>query len=172
MKKILPTNLLLISLIAMLGLSVFFPIKQFLFLPASLLGLLPLAAGLVITVQGSNKFEQVGTNIKTFADPDVLVTDGLYRFSRNPMYLGFVLILLGVAMLFGKASPFIAVIAYLLICDRWYIKFEEGVHGSKIWRCIQGIQDTNPPLDVGINLKESAEFTERETNFNLGGYFG
>ena len=137
MKKILPTNLLLISLIAMLGLSVFYPIKQFLFLPVSLFGLLPLAAGLVITVQGSNKFEKVGTNIKTFADPDVLVTDGLYRFSRNPMYLGFVLILLGVAMLFGKASPFIIVIAYLLICDRWYIKFEEGAMARKFGDAFQ-----------------------------------
>ena len=137
MKKILPTTLLLICLITMLCFSIFFPIKKILTFPISLLGLLPLAAGLALSVLGSNKFEEVGTNIKTFADPDVVVTEGLYRFSRNPMYLGFVFVLFGVAILFGKLSPFVVVVTFFLIADRWYIIFEERAMDRKFGETYQ-----------------------------------
>jgi protein-S-isoprenylcysteine O-methyltransferase Ste14 len=125
MKKLLPTSLLLISLVVMIFLWWLFPIAQFITFPARLLGLLPLLAGLGISVLGSNKFEEVGTNVKTFDNPDVLITDGLYRFSRNPMYLGFVIALLGVFMLLGSLSTLVVVLGFFVITDRWYIQFEE-----------------------------------------------
>ncbi|MFZ1105652.1 MAG: isoprenylcysteine carboxylmethyltransferase family protein [Hyphomicrobiaceae bacterium] len=61
----------------------------------------------------------------------MLVTDGLFRWSRNPMYLGFVLRLLGTAILLGTTTPFIAPALFALIADRWYIAFEERAMGEK-----------------------------------------
>ncbi|MCG8344471.1 MAG: hypothetical protein MI685_04815 [Chlorobiales bacterium] len=94
MKKVIPPVLFVICIVVMVGLWLVFPIMQFVTFPISLVGILPLVAGLGIAKRGSDIFEKTGTNIETFDDPDILVTDGLYRISRNPMYLGFLVALL------------------------------------------------------------------------------
>jgi protein-S-isoprenylcysteine O-methyltransferase Ste14 len=57
--------------------------------------------------------------------PSALVTSGLYRFTRNPMYLGFILILIGTAILLGSLTPFFVVPAFWLLLDRLFINLEE-----------------------------------------------
>eukprot|EP01030_Chromulinospumella_sphaerica_P019292 gene19292-19175_t len=83
------------------------------------------ALGLALSFSGAGLFRRVGTNIKTFDDPNVLVTGGPFRLTRNPMYLGFVLLLAGVALALGAASPWVVPAAFWLLADRWYIPFEE-----------------------------------------------
>jgi len=61
----------------------------------------------------------------------VLVSDGLFRWSRNPMYLGFVLLLLGIAILLGTATPFAGPLIFAIVADRWYIGFEERAMRQK-----------------------------------------
>jgi protein-S-isoprenylcysteine O-methyltransferase Ste14 len=41
------------------------------------------------------------------------------------MYLGFVLALLGVAVLMGRSTPFAPVLAFFAAAQFWYIPFEE-----------------------------------------------
>jgi protein-S-isoprenylcysteine O-methyltransferase Ste14 len=101
------------------------PLQVVLSFPTNLIGLAPLVLGLGMAIWGSRKFEQVGTTIKTFDKPDELVTDGLFRFTRNPMYLGFGLALVGVWVLLGSLSPVLGVIVFVVVADRWYIPFEE-----------------------------------------------
>lgn len=125
MKKIIPPVLFVICIVIMVGLWWVFPIVQFVTFPTGLIGLLPFVAGLGIAKRGSDIFEKTGTNIETFDDPDILVTDGLYRISRNPMYLGFLIALLGVAVMLGNLSSILVVIGFFVVTDRWYIKFEE-----------------------------------------------
>ena len=131
MKKIIPPVLFAICIVVMVGLWLVFPIIQFVTFPISLVGILPLVAGLGIAKRGSDIFEKTGTNIETFDDPDILVTDGLYRISRNPMYLGFLVALLGVAIVLGNFSSILVVIGFFVITDRWYINFEEDVMAKK-----------------------------------------
>ena len=125
MKKIIPPVLFVICIVVMVGLWLVFPIMQFVTFPISLVGILPLVAGLGIAKRGSDIFEKTGTNIETFDNPDILVTDGLYRISRNPMYLGFLVALLGVAVVLGNFSSLLVAVGFFVITDRWYIKFEE-----------------------------------------------
>ncbi len=125
MKKILPPVLFLVCIAIMVGLWWVFPIMQFLTFPIALVGILPMIVGLGITKRGADIFKKTGTNIKTFDDPDVLVTDDLYRISRNPMYLGFVIALLGLSILLGSLSSLLVVVIFFVITDRWYIQFEE-----------------------------------------------
>lgn len=94
--------------------------------PWNLLGA-PLLAGGLGLAQGSKRlFRQRRTNVNTFAKPDILVTDGIFRYTRNPMYLGFAIAMAGLAILYqGGLSSFALVALFVLITDRWYIRYEE-----------------------------------------------
>ena len=125
MKRIIPPVLLVICIVIMVVFWLVFPVMQFVTFPVNLIGILPFIGGLNIAKRGSGLFEQRGTNIHTFKNPTILVTDGLYRISRNPMYLGFLIALLGVAILLGNISSLLIVVGFFVITDRWYIQFEE-----------------------------------------------
>ena len=59
------------------------------------------------------------------AEASILVTDGVYSITRNPMYVGMLLLLLGVNFLHGAASSFVMVLAFFILIDRWQIAVEE-----------------------------------------------
>jgi protein-S-isoprenylcysteine O-methyltransferase Ste14 len=122
---LLPPRLFLILLAAMIGIHYVLPGPAVVALPYNLAGAVVIALGLLIGFSGSRLFGRVGTNIRTFNEPGTLVTDGPFRWSRNPMYLGFVLLLLGTAILLGTATPFAGPPVFAVVADRWYIAFEE-----------------------------------------------
>ena len=64
----------------------------------------------------------------------MLVTDGLFRWRRNRMYAGFLLLLTGTAILLAPATPFLAMILFAVVADRWYIDFEERPLAAKFYR--------------------------------------
>ena len=55
-----------------------------------------------------------------------LVTDGPYRFTRNPMYLGLVIITLGVALWSGAWPMFLAPVAVFATANWLHIPYEEA----------------------------------------------
>jgi protein-S-isoprenylcysteine O-methyltransferase Ste14 len=59
-------------------------------------------------------------------DTSRLITDGIYRMSRNPMYLGMVMMLFGVAMFIGTLPFYAAAIAYFVVIDRSFCPYEEN----------------------------------------------
>jgi protein-S-isoprenylcysteine O-methyltransferase Ste14 len=123
MQKLLPPALVAICILLMITLHLVFPIGYIIDRP--LLSGMVAAVGLGFTLSGARLFSRIGTNVKTFNKPDHLVTTGLFRISRNPMYLGFVLLLTGVALGLGTFTPFGMVIAFFVIANLWYIPFEE-----------------------------------------------
>ena len=123
--KILPTTLLLIILVCMIALYFIFPISTVFPFPYNLLGFILIAVGTVLSIVAENQFKRVGTNVNTFAEPDKLVCDGSFRYSRNPMYLSFVVLLVGVWIFMGRLSPLLGVVVFTLIAELYYIKLEE-----------------------------------------------
>jgi protein-S-isoprenylcysteine O-methyltransferase Ste14 len=136
--RMLPPRLVLILLVAMGALHVLLPGRTLLTFPYTLIGAAVAALGIVLTLSGANLFARVGTNIKTFNEPGTLVTDGPFRWSRNPMYLGFLLLLTGVAIVLGTVTPLIAPALFALIADRWYIAFEERAMREKFGASYEG----------------------------------
>ena len=134
MKKLLPPQLFYFSIIVIFLINYFLPIIKIVSYPFSLIGILIFTIGGTIAVRGKAHFKNVGTNISTFNEPDFLVTDGLFTFSRNPMYLGFVLALLGIAIFLGSLSAMLIVSIFTIIVDRWYINFEEKMLMNKFPR--------------------------------------
>lgn len=65
------------------------------------IGLVPLLAGLILLLWCVREFYVAGRGtLAPWAPPQDLVVTGLYRFSRNPMYVAVVSILIGWAILF------------------------------------------------------------------------
>lgn len=95
--------------------------------PYNLSGAVLLLAGLGISAYHKQLFRREGANFMTFDEPTKFVTTGLFRYSRHPMYLGFVIALLGAALLYQAAlSSLLLVTLFCFITDRWYIRFEES----------------------------------------------
>jgi protein-S-isoprenylcysteine O-methyltransferase Ste14 len=124
-EKIKPPSYLLIAILIEIVSGVWLPVMKLIPPPWTLLGLIPLTAGVVINLRADRVFHLAGTTINPFQTPSVLVTDGLFRWTRNPMYLGFVLILIGVAVLLGSVSPYVIATAFTLFIDWKFINLEE-----------------------------------------------
>ena len=125
MQRLLPPFLFLLAVAAMALLNNYLPIVRLLDHPWTLIGVIDLAGGIAITLFAGSQFMRARTNLKTFNDPEKLVTTGLFKYSRNPMYLGFSISTFGVALYLGSLTPFFICLLFIFIADRWYIAFEE-----------------------------------------------
>jgi protein-S-isoprenylcysteine O-methyltransferase Ste14 len=124
-KKIMPTTWLLVSILVMIALHFLFPIAIIIPPLWNLVGIIPLALGVYINLIADRAFHRASTTVKPFEEPAVLITDGVFRFSRNPMYLGFLLVLIGIALLLRSLSPYGVILAFGILLDRMYIRVEE-----------------------------------------------
>lgn len=125
MQKIIPPFLFLFCIVFLIGLNHFLPIQQWILAPYNLLGTGLLALGLFMVISTSKRFGKIKTQIHTFKKPNKLVKDGLFQITRNPIYLGFTIALLGIAVLLGSATAFIPVVFFFCMSNFWYIPFEE-----------------------------------------------
>jgi protein-S-isoprenylcysteine O-methyltransferase Ste14 len=97
------------------------------------IGIALAAAGVLIAIAGAREFRRAHTTVNPLK-PDTastLVTSGIFRFTRNPMYLGLLLVLTGWAV--GVGHPFAAALVpvFLLYIGRLQIAPEERAIGSK-----------------------------------------
>ncbi len=125
--RVLPPTYLLVSLLLILALYFLFPIARLIPKPWNLLGLFPLILGIVFNINADRLFSQAKTTINSFGEPTAIITEGIYAATRNPMYLGMALLLLGVAILLGSLSPFFVVPIFVWLITVRFIKFEEKI---------------------------------------------
>ena len=124
-KPILPPTYLLIAMLIVILLHFVLPIGALLRIPWNLLGLIPLAVGVWLNLVADRAFKTRTTTVKPFEPSTALITDGAFAVSRHPMYLGFVLILIGLGMLLGSISPYIVVIVFAILMEAVFIDREE-----------------------------------------------
>lgn len=125
MQKLLPPILVVISLISMSALNWFYPVRKLIDFPFNLVGVLIAIIGFMMVRSGGRRFSKAKTNISTFKNPTKMITSGLFQYSRNPIYVGFTLTLLGVAIGMGSLTPFSLVLVFFIAANYWYIPFEE-----------------------------------------------
>lgn len=125
--RIPPVALFLAAAAAMGGLAVAFPGVRFVF-PGQLLAasLILLAAGLV-GMAGVRVFARHETTVNPLQPQRAsrLVAAGIYRYSRNPMYLALALALAAWATWLGSWPAVLVVPAFVLAMNRWQILPEE-----------------------------------------------
>jgi protein-S-isoprenylcysteine O-methyltransferase Ste14 len=129
--KIMPPTWMLIAIIAMLVLNFLLPVAKVIPMLWNLSGLVFLALGITLNLIADRAFQRAGTTIKPYQESSNLVTSGVFQVSRNPMYLGMVLILIGVAVLLRSLSPLLVVIPFAVLIDQIYIRVEEQMLTEK-----------------------------------------
>ena len=72
-------------------------------MPVKIAAVVLIVAGLLIEMWAGGLFKKAGTHVVPWSPSRALVVEGPYRFSRNPMYVGFTLTYLGLAL--GLQSP-------------------------------------------------------------------
>jgi protein-S-isoprenylcysteine O-methyltransferase Ste14 len=129
--KPLPPSYLFIALLLMPVAHVLVPLRQIIPFPVNLVGVIPIAVGVFLNFAADAQLKRHRTTVKPFEDSAALVTTGVYAGTRHPMYLGFVLILLGVAVLFGSVGPFVIVAVFPLVMEAIFIPTEERMLAAR-----------------------------------------
>jgi protein-S-isoprenylcysteine O-methyltransferase Ste14 len=126
MYKYVPASTLGASIITAVILHYFFPVAIVIPFPFNLLGLLIIGLGIYLVLQSVLQLRSYNTTIEPDGNPSSLVTKYPYNHSRNPIYLGDLLIALGSASTLSSLSAFIAPIVFFLVVNTIIIPFEEN----------------------------------------------
>jgi protein-S-isoprenylcysteine O-methyltransferase Ste14 len=91
------------------------------------------SAGFAIALAGVLEFRRAKTTVNPLTPEaaTVIVTSGIYRLSRNPMYLGLLLVLIGWAVWLSHILPLILVPFFVLYMNRFQIEPEERALTAK-----------------------------------------
>lgn len=73
------------------------------------LAILLIVAGLTVALLATRRFGAAGTRVEPWAPTSAIVTDGVYRYTRNPMYLGMILLSFGLGLLFRSPGSLLLV---------------------------------------------------------------
>lgn len=122
-----PPLVSLIAALIMWGLNQLVPAARIALPGGAVLAAVLAAAGLLVAAAGALAFRRVGTTLNphTPDESSVLVVRGIYRHTRNPMYLGGVLVLLGWAVYLGNLLTLLVLPAFILYMNRYQIEPEE-----------------------------------------------
>lgn len=93
----------------------------------SIVGVVLIGVGAALFVWTIQLFKKQKTTLHPRGKPASLITTGPYRISRNPIYLGFLLISAGTAVLFANVLAFVGPVIFLFFINTLVIPFEEGM---------------------------------------------
>lgn len=92
---------------------------------APVAGWVLVALGLGLMAVAALTMMRAGATVDPTRHPTALVTHGIFRLSRNPIYLGDVLILVGLCLVWQPLAALVLVPAFILLMDRRFIRREE-----------------------------------------------
>jgi len=123
--RVPPPLFVLVFVLIGLGLQWVHPLY---FVPGHLrliLSILLIGGGLAVTISCAVKFKRAKTGIKPWEATTRIIATGLYRFSRNPIYCGFILVGLGIAFAVNNLWIALLQIPLIFALDKFIIQKEE-----------------------------------------------
>ena len=126
-RVVYPPIWLAFGLIAVFALNEFLPGPRFTSGISQFIGGVLIVAGLILLVNAGGLFKKAGTDLIPFRNVTSLVTDGVYRFTRNPMYLGMLLVQLGCAVTVGSGYALVIPVVFAAIIEMRFIRPEEAM---------------------------------------------
>lgn len=91
-------------------------------------GTLFMLLGVVVIALGILQFRKLKTTVNplNLTESTQLATGGIYRITRNPMYLGMALILVGWGLHLDSPVNVVCVAGFVVLMTQWQIKPEEA----------------------------------------------
>lgn len=123
--RILPPHYFLLAIALMLGLALIDPSAGVLG-SWRWLGAVPFVAAFAVATIARRQFETVGTEIRPLHPSSALVTDGPFRFSRNPMYASMLVGLAGVALMLDRITPWLVIPPFAALLYYRFVRHEEA----------------------------------------------
>ncbi len=131
--KIPPPVYMVLTAGMMWLLNTSFPVYPLISTPWNQVGYLFMLMGLSFDATSIIQFFRAKTTVNPIepTQTNTLVTSGIYQFTRNPMYVGLLLLLIGFAILQGSLSALMLVPLFMLILTRQQIIPEERILETK-----------------------------------------
>lgn len=128
-----PPLIMLITGLIMWLVARLFPSMTFEWLRSPLISALLVLLGLIIGLSGIASFIRSKTtaNPKQPNETTKLVRNGVYRFSRNPMYLGMLFFLISWGIYLSNIISIISIVIYIVYITRFQIMPEERILQEK-----------------------------------------
>ncbi len=123
----LPPAIFLAAIVLQVLGHFFIPLTRLIPSPWNISGGVLIVAGLAIAIAADGQFKRAETPVRPFEQPQALVTKGMFAFTRNPMYLGMVVVLLGIGIGLGTLTPLMLVPLFAVVIDIRFIRMEEAV---------------------------------------------
>lgn len=142
--KIPPPGHMLIFAVGMWLLHIYLPITYVIPAPWNKAGIVAIAGAFLLDVSSLLLFFKRKTSPNPFvpAKATHLVTSGMYRFTRNPMYLGLAILLTGWATYLGSLSPFLLVPLFVVLLTYLQIIPEEQILENKFGQAYRSYKNT------------------------------
>ncbi|WP_333787264.1 methyltransferase family protein [Methanomethylovorans sp.] len=93
--------------------------------PFNYLGFILVVVGAGLNIWTDALFKKEKTTVKPHEMPTTLLVSGPFKVSRHPMYLGMVIILLGLFLYLGSLITLVYPVVFFLLMERLFIPVEE-----------------------------------------------
>lgn len=90
-----------------------------------------LVSGILLARWGRRTMVKAGTNVIPNKPTLVIVTDGPFQYTRNPLYVGATLVYTGLALIFNSFWPLVLLPALLAVMQRGVVRREENYLEAK-----------------------------------------
>jgi protein-S-isoprenylcysteine O-methyltransferase Ste14 len=88
-------------------------------------GVAVILAGVLLAATGRRTLVQLGTNVSPLQPTTALATDGVFGWTRNPLYSGGMLVIFGIALVFALDLLLLLIVPSLLVLHFGVVKREE-----------------------------------------------
>lgn len=125
--RIPPVLVVIIAGLLIWGIASYVPFPSFALPVKDLVVVLLAALGAVVSVLGLVSFRRAKTTVNPLRpeQASTLVASGIYRYTRNPMYLGFAIVLLAWVVYLSAWPALLVVAAFIGYMNEFQIKPEE-----------------------------------------------
>ena len=137
--KVPPVAQVIVTVAAMAGVSKVTPALKFSLKGSAALAMGLGTIGLGSAILGVTQFKKAQTtpNPQALEKVSSLVTSGIYQYSRNPMYVGLVLVLFSWALYLSHFLAFVLLPIFILYMTRFQIQPEERILAQKFGKAYQ-----------------------------------
>lgn len=97
--------------------------------------------GFLLGIGAFLEFRRARTTVDPHGSAKQVVTSGIYRFTRNPIYLGFLLMVIGLPLNSGSYWGIVMVPFYILLMNHLVIEHEEAYLEKKFGRTYTSYKD-------------------------------